>query len=179
MRGQRFALSCHTSHAACVAVAAMSNPFVRDQQWRKFVDELFCSTTKGVGFAPGTLPDQTEKHRSAAPAETIHLTEAMLDERKRISIASQIEFLSEASRALDDERLGLTLAKQLDLREIGMIYYLAASSYSFGDARRRIVRYARVVSEASELRIDRRGTNIKSGHILFGIFQTRRPTSGS
>ncbi len=113
------------------------------------------------------------------PLKRSNLTEAMLDERKRLSIASQIEFLGEASRVLNDEWLGLTLAKQLDLREIGMIYYLAASSYSFGDARRRIVRYARVVSEASELRIDRRGTNIKSGHILFGIFQTRRPTSGS
>jgi AraC-like DNA-binding protein len=83
-----------------------------------------------------------------------NLSQAALDERKRISIASQIDFLSEASRALNDEWLGLTLAKQLDLREIGMIYYVAASSNSFGDALRRIARYSRVVSEALELQID-------------------------
>jgi AraC-like DNA-binding protein len=89
-----------------------------------------------------------------------NLTEAMLDERKRISIASQIEFLGEASRALNDEWLGLTLAKQLDLREIGMLYYVAASSRLFGEALRRVVRYARVVSEALELRIDQRGATL-------------------
>jgi AraC-like DNA-binding protein len=82
------------------------------------------------------------------------LTQAALDERKRISIASQINFLDEVSRALNDEWLGLTLAKQFDLREIGMLYYVAASSNSFGDALRRIARYARMVSEALELQID-------------------------
>lgn len=91
------------------------------------------------------------------------LTLAMLDERKRVGIASQIDFLGEASRALNDEWLGLTLAKHLDLREIGMIYYAAASSRSFGDALRRVVRYAHLVSEALELRIDRQGGTLSLG----------------
>ncbi|MDQ0323396.1 AraC-like DNA-binding protein [Pararhizobium capsulatum DSM 1112] len=86
-----------------------------------------------------------------------NLTQAALDERKRISIASQINFLGEASRVLNDDWLGLTLAQRFDLREIGMIYYVAAAANSFGDALRRIVRYGTVVSEAWELRIDSRG----------------------
>ncbi len=92
-----------------------------------------------------------------------NLTQAALHERKHISIASQINFLSEASRALNDEWLGLTLAKQLDLREIGMIYYVAASSHLFGDALRRIVRYGRVVSDALELRVDQQGATLHLG----------------
>jgi AraC-like DNA-binding protein len=104
-----------------------------------------------------------------------NLTEAVLDERKRVSITSQIEFLGEASRALGDEWLGLTLAKQLDLREIGMIYYVAASSLLFGDALRRIVRYARVVSEALELRIDQQGATLHLGISYTGFSRHADP----
>jgi AraC-like DNA-binding protein len=92
-----------------------------------------------------------------------NLTEALLDERKRISIASQIDFLGEAAYALNDEWLGLTLAKHFDLREIGMIYYVASSSHLFRDALRRIMRYGRVVSEALELRVDQQGATLHLG----------------
>jgi len=86
-----------------------------------------------------------------------NLSQISLDERRRISVPSQISFLSEAVRVLGDEWFGLSLATQLDLREIGMVYYVATSSSGFRDALSRLVRYGRVVSEALELRVDNQG----------------------
>ena len=64
-----------------------------------------------------------------------------------------IDFLERVSRALKDDWLGLTLAADFDLREMGMLYYVAASSQRFGDALKRLDRYERVANEALDLRI--------------------------
>jgi hypothetical protein len=66
---------------------------------------------------------------------------------------SQIEFLDLASKTLRDEYLGLSLAEQVDLRELGMLYYVAASSQRLGDALKRIERYVQVANEALIVRI--------------------------
>ena len=76
-----------------------------------------------------------------------------LDHGGRIDVRSQIEFLDLASRALGDDLLGLTLAAQFDLRELGMLYYVAASSHRVGDALRRVERYIRVANEAVIIRL--------------------------
>ena len=64
-----------------------------------------------------------------------------------------IDFLERVSRAVEDDWLGLTLATDFDLREIGMLYYVAASSQRFGDALKRLDRYERIANEALDLRI--------------------------
>ena len=56
------------------------------------------------------------------------LSVAALDRRDRIKVRSQIEFLDLASKAVRDEYLGLSLAERVDLRELGMLCYVAASS---------------------------------------------------
>ena len=81
------------------------------------------------------------------------LSVAALDRRDRIKVMSQIEFLELASKAVRDEYLGLSLAEQVDLRELGMLYYVAASSQHLGDALRRLERYVRVANEALVIRI--------------------------
>ena len=50
------------------------------------------------------------------------LSAVSLDYGGRIDARSQVEFLELASRALGDDFLGLTLADQFDLRELGMLY---------------------------------------------------------
>lgn len=73
---------------------------------------------------------------------------AALAVRIGISVISQIKFLDLASRATKDDWIGLTLARDFDLRELGMLYYAAASSDRLGDAVKRLERYARVSNEA-------------------------------
>ncbi|MDL2408610.1 AraC family transcriptional regulator ligand-binding domain-containing protein [Rhizobium calliandrae] len=71
-----------------------------------------------------------------------------VDNGTRISVNAQIRFLELAGYASNDGWIGLTLAGECDLREMGMLYYVAASSHQLGDALRRVARYGRLGNEA-------------------------------
>jgi AraC-like DNA-binding protein len=60
----------------------------------------------------------------------------------RIPVQSQIKFLDLAAKALGDGLLGFHLAEAFELREIGLLYYVAASSDLLGDALQRCARYS-------------------------------------
>jgi AraC-like DNA-binding protein len=80
------------------------------------------------------------------------LTAAQIkDPDVRINVQHQITFLNLAAKALRDDLLGFHLAQQLDLREIGLLYYVLASSESLGEALRRAARYSSVVNEGISL----------------------------
>ena len=83
------------------------------------------------------------------------LSSVALADRKRISVISQIDFLNQVSRATKDEWIGLTLAANFDLRELGLLYYVAASSSRLGDALKRLERYVSVANEALIIRIEK------------------------
>ena len=72
------------------------------------------------------------------------LSQAALANRKRIKVRAAIDFLDRTARAVEDDWLGLTVAANFDLRELGLLYYVAASSERFGDALKRLDRYERV-----------------------------------
>ncbi|MET0538875.1 MAG: AraC family transcriptional regulator ligand-binding domain-containing protein [Xanthobacteraceae bacterium] len=74
------------------------------------------------------------------------------DARLRIGVQSQIKFLNIAANALRDEFLGVHLAWDLDLREIGLTYYVMASSETLGDALRRAERYSTIGNEGIALK---------------------------
>ena len=77
------------------------------------------------------------------------LTPELIDEpEERLSVRSQIALLDEAAKALKDDCLGFTLARDFDLREIGLLYYVMASSQSLGEALKRLARYSKVTNEA-------------------------------
>jgi Arabinose-binding domain of AraC transcription regulator, N-term len=57
---------------------------------------------------------------------------------------SQIKFLDEAAIALKDDCLGFTLARDHDPRQIGLLYYVMASSQTLGDGLRRVARYSQM-----------------------------------
>ena len=54
--------------------------------------------------------------------------EQIQDRKARLSVESQIKFLELGAEALHDDALGFHLARDFDLREIGLLYYVAASS---------------------------------------------------
>ena len=53
---------------------------------------------------------------------------------QRLSVQSQITLLNEAAIALKDDRIGFTLARDFDPREIGLLYYVMACSQTLGEA---------------------------------------------
>ena len=78
--------------------------------------------------------------------------EVIADPEERLSVRSQIALLDEAAIALQDDGLGFTLARDFDPREIGLLYYVMASSQTLGDALKRVARYSQITNEALVVR---------------------------
>jgi Arabinose-binding domain of AraC transcription regulator, N-term len=74
--------------------------------------------------------------------------EVIADPEERLSVRSQVALLDEAAIALKDDRLGFTLARDFDPRELGLLYYVMASSQTLGHALKRVARYSRITNEA-------------------------------
>jgi len=74
--------------------------------------------------------------------------ELIADPEERLSVRSQIALLDEVAVALKDDCIGFTLARDFDPREIGLLYYVMASSQTLGDALKRVARYSRITNEA-------------------------------
>jgi len=73
------------------------------------------------------------------------------DSNFRIAVKNQIKFLNLVADALSDEFLGVHLAESVDLRALGLLYYVLASSASLGDALRRASRYSLVNNEGVQI----------------------------
>jgi AraC-like DNA-binding protein len=67
--------------------------------------------------------------------------------RVRIRVRDQIKFLNLVADQLQDEFIGIRLARTVELRELGLLYYVMASSKTLGDALRRISRYSAINNE--------------------------------
>jgi AraC-like DNA-binding protein len=65
----------------------------------------------------------------------------------RLPVTNQIKFLSLVAKALPDPFLGIRLAEGIELREMGLMYYVIASSETLGDALRRMARYSGITNE--------------------------------
>jgi len=74
------------------------------------------------------------------------------DRGSRLPVQQQIEFLNLVANALHDEFLGFHLAQLCDLRELGLLFYVAASSETLGDALQRTARYSSTSNEGLSLK---------------------------
>jgi hypothetical protein len=80
------------------------------------------------------------------------LTVEQIDDRNaRLSARSQIKLLEFAAEALQDDFIGFHLAQDYDLREIGLLYYVLASSGILADALHRAERYCGISNEGISL----------------------------
>jgi AraC-like DNA-binding protein len=73
-------------------------------------------------------------------------------QNERIGVASQIKFLELAAGKLKDPLLGFRLARDVDLRQMGLLYYAAASSPTLGVALDRAQRYSSIVNAGVALK---------------------------
>jgi AraC-like DNA-binding protein len=65
----------------------------------------------------------------------------------RVTVPGQIKFVELVADELHDHLLGFHLAQSFDLREMGFLYYVPASSETIGDALRRFERYVAIANE--------------------------------
>src|SRR5262245_16011275 len=104
--------------------------------------------------ATGTLTRLAYAHAKAkgvdprALLKKSNLTlEQVRDTNLRLSARDQIRFLNLVADALQDDLLGFHLAQSPDLRQLGFLYYVSASSDLLGDALQRLARYASIANE--------------------------------
>lgn len=69
----------------------------------------------------------------------------------RLEVSKQIKILNLAALELGDELLGFHLGRNFDLREIGLVYYVIASSGRLADALRNAERYSRIMNDGVHL----------------------------
>jgi AraC-like DNA-binding protein len=70
----------------------------------------------------------------------------------RLKVRDQIGFLNLAADALQDDLLGFHLAQSPDLRELGLLYYVSASSEMLSTALQRTARYSSIINEGVSLK---------------------------
>ena len=71
----------------------------------------------------------------------------------RIAVQGQIKLLELAAEALGDDLLGFHLARDCELREIGLLYYVLASSDLLADALAKAERYGSIVNEGVSMHV--------------------------
>jgi Arabinose-binding domain of AraC transcription regulator, N-term len=82
------------------------------------------------------------------------LTHRQIDDPcARLAVKSQIRFLELAATTLNDNCLGFHIAQKFDLRMIGLLHYVVASSDTLGEALQRGVRYSAIVNEGITLKL--------------------------
>jgi AraC-like DNA-binding protein len=123
------------------------------------VTRLACARLREAGLSPEPLLAQAG------------LTlEQIKDRRARISVERQIRLLNLAAGAIDDELLGFHLALDCDLRELGLLYYVPASSQTVGEGLRRLARYVSLINESLSIEY-REENNIR--HIFHHVGMRR------
>jgi AraC-like DNA-binding protein len=146
-------MSCYPVPRRCCRRTAVS------RRARKTVNGV---TTQGLGTLPTATGILARLAYACARRAGIELkpllkkaglTEQQIkDSRVRLAVNQQIQFLNVAANALRDEFLGVRLAQLPDLRELGLLYYVAASSETLGDALQRAARYSSIVNEGLSLK---------------------------
>ena len=79
----------------------------------------------------------------------------LIEDPGGVSAASQHRFLEAAAVETNDPLLGLHVAAAMDLREIGLLFYLAASSETVAEALEYLARYAATATAEIRMEISR------------------------
>jgi AraC-like DNA-binding protein len=118
----------------------------RDDPARKRIDRL-PNATGGISRLAYKLA-QSKGIDVEEQLQKVGIARAQIeDDRAPVKVRDQIKFLNLVASALDDDFLGLHLAQACDLREIGLLYYVLASSETLVEALQRAVRYSTIMNE--------------------------------
>jgi AraC-like DNA-binding protein len=75
----------------------------------------------------------------------------------RLGVPSQMRFVELVAETLNDDFLGFHLARDFDLRRIGLLNYVFGSSEMLGEALQRAARYCRIANESLAIKYLDRG----------------------
>jgi AraC-like DNA-binding protein len=110
------------------------------------------SATGGIARLACARLDEMGKDPTVILSKAGLTAEEACDPVFRLEVPTQIKLLELAAEELQDEFLGFHLARSFDLREIGLVYYVIASSAQLADALRNAERYSQIMNEGVRLR---------------------------
>src|SRR5712675_2792848 len=116
----------------------------------------FCSipsATGGIARLACARLRELGKDVAAVLAEVGARPEQVNDDAIRLEVPKQIRILELASEELQDGLLGFHLARNFDFREIGLVYYVIASSERLADALLNGKRYCTIMNEGVRLNV--------------------------
>src|SRR4026207_2538623 len=94
------------------------------------------SATGGIARLACARLDKMGKDPTVILSKVGLTAEAARDPAVRLEVRTQIKLLELAAEEVQDEWLGFHLARSFDLREIGLVYFVMASSDKLADALR-------------------------------------------
>ena len=118
--------------------------------------DRFCSVpsaTGGIARLASARLRESGRDVSAILAEVGARPEQVHDDAVRLEVPKQIRILELAARELHDELLGFHLARNFDLREIGLVYYVIASSERLSDALLNGKRYCAIANQGFRFQV--------------------------
>jgi AraC-like DNA-binding protein len=123
---------------------------------RSAAHHKFCSIPSATGAIARLACERLRQHGNdvtAVLAEVGARADQVDDDTIRLEVPKQIRILELASKELHDDLLGFHLARDFDLREIGLVYYVIASSERFADALLNGKRYCAIMNEGVRLNV--------------------------
>ncbi len=112
------------------------------------------ATRNGIPYASGVIARLACAHAREAGMQLPELlrranltSQQIGDRRARLAVRDQIRLLNLVADDLEDELLGFHLAQRCELRELGLLYYVGATSATLLDAMRRTARYSGLGNE--------------------------------
>ena len=108
----------------------------------------------GGGITRGAYTLASQAHVSVEPLlRRANLSvQQVKNPQARIAVKDQIKFLNLVADKLQDEFLGIRLARAVDLRELGLLYYVMASSDTVGDALLRVAQFSTIQNEGVQIK---------------------------
>ena len=115
------------------------------------------SATGGIARLACARLDEMGKDSAVILSQVGLTREEAQDSAIRLEVRTQIKLLELAAEEVHDEWLGFHLARSFDLRKIGLVYYVIASSEKLEDALRNAGRYSQINNEGVRLRFRMQG----------------------
>ncbi len=98
--------------------------------------------TASGGIARAAYARATQEHVAVGPL--LRCAKLSLHQAKnpnlRVPVRDQISFLNLVAEKLGDEFLGIRIGQTVELRKLGLLYYVMASSHTLGEALERCAR---------------------------------------
>jgi len=111
------------------------------------------SATGSIARLACTVLFKAEKPLAPLLAAAGLTTDDINDASRRLEVKAQIRVLALAAEAIGDDLLGFHLARDFELGEIGLPYYVMASSESLAEALRNAERYSAVANDGVRLKV--------------------------